>query len=84
MYVYTAILKMMYTEIGPTLNECFTRLESDSFPVRFLPEVVEAGHMAGCTTHAWYGIPEGVTVGAALGDFQCTFHSGLHQESDAG
>ena len=34
--------------------------------------------------HAWYDVPAGAVVSAAMGDFQCSFYAGLTQKSDAG
>ncbi|NWQ64739.1 SHPK Sedoheptulokinase, partial [Neopipo cinnamomea] len=58
-------------------------LEKSGFPVHLLPEVGDPGSTAGRTTHAWHGIPKGVKVGIALGDFQCSVYSCLTERTNA-
>ncbi|NXM27835.1 SHPK Sedoheptulokinase, partial [Oxyruncus cristatus] len=58
-------------------------LKKSGFPVHLLPEVGDPGSIAGRTTHAWHGIPKGVEVGIALGDFQCSVYSCLTERTDA-
>ncbi|XP_066419537.1 sedoheptulokinase isoform X2 [Molothrus aeneus] len=59
------------------------RLKNSGFPVHLLPEVGDPGSIAGRTTCAWHGIPQGAKVGIALGDFQCSVYSCLTERTDA-
>ncbi|XP_056662913.1 sedoheptulokinase [Monodelphis domestica] len=58
-------------------------LEEAGFPTRLLPDVAEAGALAGRTTHVWFGIPAGTEVGVALGDLQCSVFSCATRKTDA-
>ncbi|XP_072834716.2 sedoheptulokinase [Pogona vitticeps] len=58
-------------------------LGESHFPVRFLPEVVQPGGIAGHTSYAWHHIPKATQVGAALGDFQCSVYSCRPEDTDA-
>ncbi|XP_044139674.1 sedoheptulokinase isoform X3 [Bufo gargarizans] len=54
------------------------------FPLHLLPNVLDAGCLAGKTSYEWCGIPQGTEVGVALGDFQCSVYSSLTESTDAG
>ncbi|XP_074046632.1 sedoheptulokinase [Macrotis lagotis] len=58
-------------------------LEESGFPTHMLPDIAEAGTIAGTTSHEWFGIPQGTRVGVALGDLQCSVYSCLSQSTDA-
>ncbi|XP_043850464.1 sedoheptulokinase [Dromiciops gliroides] len=58
-------------------------LEESGFPTHLLPDVAEAGTVAGRTCHTWFGIPQGTKVGVALGDLQCSVYSCMSQSTDA-
>ncbi|KAM9035949.1 sedoheptulokinase [Sarcophilus harrisii] len=58
-------------------------LEESGFPTRLLPDVAEAGAIAGTTTHEWFGVPPGTKVGVALGDLQCSVFSCMSRSTDA-
>ncbi|XP_075710504.1 sedoheptulokinase [Rhinoderma darwinii] len=58
-------------------------LQEWGFPIRLLPNVVDAGCIAGKTSYEWCGIPQGTEVGVALGDFQCSVYSSLTNSTDA-
>lgn len=58
-------------------------LTSIEFPVNLLPNVVKSGEFAGKLSNSWYGIPEGIPVGAALGDLQCSILATLENKEDA-
>ena len=62
----------------------YRRLQEAGFPIHLLPDVTIAGNIVGHMPHAWYGIPEGTPVFAALGDLQCSVFSSMETESDAG
>ncbi|XP_044525419.1 LOW QUALITY PROTEIN: sedoheptulokinase, partial [Gracilinanus agilis] len=62
-------------------NSCV--LEEAGFPTRLLPDVAEAGAVAGRTSHEWFGIPAGAQVGVALGDLQCSVFSCMARRTDA-
>lgn len=62
----------------------FYSLEESGFPTHLLPDVAEAGTIAGQTTHQWFGIPQGTEVGVALGDLQCSVYSCMSRSTDAG
>lgn len=70
------------TDDNNTLLCC--RLTTVKFPEALLPEVVEAGQLAGTLVAPWYGIPQGTPVIAALGDLQCSILSRLQRHDDAG
>ncbi|XP_044139673.1 sedoheptulokinase isoform X2 [Bufo gargarizans] len=53
------------------------------FPLHLLPNVLDAGCLAGKTSYEWCGIPQGTEVGVALGDFQCSVYSSLTESTDA-
>ncbi|XP_040279278.1 sedoheptulokinase isoform X2 [Bufo bufo] len=59
-------------------------LREFGFPVHLLPNVLDAGCLAGKTSYEWCGIPQGTEVGVALGDFQCSVYSSLTESTDAG
>lgn len=58
-------------------------LQEWRFPISLLPNVVDAGCVAGRTSYEWCGIPQGAEVGVALGDFQCSVYSSLSKSTDA-
>lgn len=58
-------------------------LEEAGFPLNFLPDVVDAGKLAGHTISGWYGIPQGTPVYAALGDLQSSVVCSMDNEIDA-
>ncbi|XP_002735979.1 sedoheptulokinase-like [Saccoglossus kowalevskii] len=58
-------------------------LSEAGFPVKLLPEVKTPGSNAGNLEYNWYGIPQGVPVGIALGDMQCSILPSLQSETDA-
>ncbi|KAM3936370.1 sedoheptulokinase isoform 2-T2 [Leptodactylus fuscus] len=58
-------------------------LQEWRFPVPVLPDVLDAGCIAGKTSYEWCGIPQGAEVGVALGDFQCSVYSSLSESTDA-
>ncbi|XP_074153843.1 sedoheptulokinase isoform X2 [Sminthopsis crassicaudata] len=58
-------------------------LEESGFPTHLLPDVAEAGAIAGTTTHEWFGVPQGTKVGVALGDLQCSVFSCMSRSTDA-
>lgn len=69
-------------------NTCSKSWNSDllgksHFPIHLLPEVVEPGDLAGESTCKWHHIPKGTTIGAALGDFQCSVYSCMTESTDA-
>ncbi|XP_015913667.1 sedoheptulokinase [Parasteatoda tepidariorum] len=59
------------------------RLKEADFPLRLLPEVTIAGNIVGRMPTAWYGIPAGTPVFAALGDLQCSVFSSMETDHDA-
>ncbi|XP_027704579.1 sedoheptulokinase isoform X2 [Vombatus ursinus] len=61
----------------------FHILEESGFPTHLLPDVAEAGAIAGQSTHQWFGIPQGTKVGVALGDLQCSVYSCMSRSTDA-
>ncbi|XP_056415160.1 sedoheptulokinase [Hyla sarda] len=58
-------------------------LQEWGFPVHLLPNVLDAGCIAGKTSYEWCGIPQGAEVGVALGDFQCSVYSASPEITDA-
>ncbi|XP_069800484.1 sedoheptulokinase isoform X2 [Dendropsophus ebraccatus] len=58
-------------------------LQEWGFPIHILPNVVDAGCIAGRTSYEWCGIPQGAEVGVALGDFQCSVYSSSPGSTDA-
>ncbi|KAG8450397.1 hypothetical protein GDO86_002886 [Hymenochirus boettgeri] len=58
-------------------------LAKSGFPVFLLPDVENAGFIAGKTSCEWCGIPQGTQVGVALGDFQCSVYSSATESTDA-
>ncbi|GBM81323.1 Sedoheptulokinase [Araneus ventricosus] len=67
----------------PWLKEQLLRLKEAGFPLHLLPEVTIAGNIVGRMPCAWYGIPEGTPVFAALGDLQCSVFSSMETDHDA-
>ncbi|XP_020820441.1 sedoheptulokinase isoform X2 [Phascolarctos cinereus] len=61
----------------------FYSLEESGFPTHLLPDVAEAGTIAGWSAHQWFGIPQGTRVGVALGDLQCSVYSCMSRSTDA-
>ncbi|XP_025843735.2 sedoheptulokinase isoform X4 [Vulpes vulpes] len=59
-------------------------LRASGFPVHLLPDIAEAGSVAGRTSHAWFEIPKGTPVGVALGDLQASVYSCMAKRTDAG
>ncbi|XP_064460232.1 sedoheptulokinase-like [Ornithodoros turicata] len=59
------------------------RLCEADFPVSLLPDVVQAGELAGRLKSAWYGIPVETPVYAALGDMQSSVMSTMLEDRDA-
>nr|XP_055173979.1 sedoheptulokinase isoform X2 [Nyctereutes procyonoides] len=59
-------------------------LRASGFPVHLLPDIAEAGSVAGRTSRAWFEIPEGTPVGVALGDLQASVYSCMAKRTDAG
>ncbi|XP_077996297.1 sedoheptulokinase-like [Glandiceps talaboti] len=68
-----------------TVNNMWNRdiLTEAGFPVHLLPDVKAPGAVAGQLDSAWYGIQQGIPVGVALGDMQCSILPSLQSESDA-
>ncbi|XP_067120605.1 sedoheptulokinase-like [Centruroides vittatus] len=58
-------------------------LKDAGFPIDLLPDVVDAGQLAGQTTSCWYGIPQGTPVFAAWGDLQSSVVCSMANETDA-
>ncbi|XP_018100820.1 uncharacterized protein LOC734825 isoform X2 [Xenopus laevis] len=58
-------------------------LRGSGFPVFLLPDVVNAGCIAGKASYEWCGIRQGTEVGVALGDFQCSVYSSSTESTDA-
>ncbi|XP_063811895.1 sedoheptulokinase isoform X2 [Pseudophryne corroboree] len=58
-------------------------LQECGFPVYLLPQILDAGCIAGKTSYEWCGIPQGTEVGVALGDFQCAVYSSAAERTDA-
>ncbi|XP_075053045.1 sedoheptulokinase [Mixophyes fleayi] len=58
-------------------------LQEWGFPVSLLPDILDAGCIAGKTSYDWCGIPQGTEVGVALGDFQCAVYSSAAESTDA-
>ncbi|XP_041580258.1 sedoheptulokinase isoform X1 [Vulpes lagopus] len=58
-------------------------LRASGFPVHLLPDIAEAGSVAGRTSHAWFEIPKGTPVGVALGDLQASVYSCMAKRTDA-
>uniref|UniRef100_A0A673V551 Sedoheptulokinase n=1 Tax=Suricata suricatta TaxID=37032 RepID=A0A673V551_SURSU len=58
-------------------------LRTSGFPVHLLPDIAEAGSVAGRTSRAWFGIPKGTQVGVALGDLQASVYSCMARRTDA-
>ena len=59
-------------------------LKSANFPTHLLPVVAESSAVAGKLQQPLFGIPSGISVGVALGDFQCAVLSTISSETDAG
>ncbi|XP_038404476.1 sedoheptulokinase isoform X2 [Canis lupus familiaris] len=59
-------------------------LRASGFPVHLLPDIAEAGSVAGRTSRAWFEIPKGTPVGVALGDLQASVYSCMAKRTDAG
>jgi len=59
-------------------------LKSANFPTHLLPVVAESSAAAGKLQQPLFGIPSGISVGVALGDFQCAVLSTISSETDAG
>uniref|UniRef100_A0ABI7ZVQ3 Sedoheptulokinase n=1 Tax=Felis catus TaxID=9685 RepID=A0ABI7ZVQ3_FELCA len=59
-------------------------LRTSGFPIHLLPDIAEAGSLAGRTSRAWFGVPKGTRVGVALGDLQASVYSCMAQRTDAG
>ncbi|XP_021938891.1 sedoheptulokinase-like isoform X3 [Zootermopsis nevadensis] len=69
-------------------NTCVAEWNSDilqgaSFPTHLLPHIVKSGAIAGTLDRPWYGIPSGTSVGAALGDLQCSVLATMQKPDDA-
>ena len=60
------------------------RLKEAGFPVKFLPQVEKPGYIAGYLEKGYYGIPAGIPIGVALGDFQCSVLASFSRSTDAG
>ncbi|XP_042823749.1 sedoheptulokinase isoform X1 [Panthera tigris] len=58
-------------------------LRTSGFPIHLLPDIAEAGSLAGRTSRAWFGVPKGTRVGVALGDLQASVYSCMAQRTDA-
>lgn len=58
-------------------------LKEAGFPMKFLPQVKEPSFIAGHLESEYYGIPAGVPVGVALGDFQCSVLASMSHSTDA-
>lgn len=58
-------------------------LRSIDFPVNLLPKIMKSGEYAGKLKNSWNGIPEGIPVGVALGDLQCSIIATLENAQDA-
>lgn len=58
-------------------------LKSANFPTHLLPVVVVPGAVAGKLQKPFLGIPAGIPVGVALGDFQCSVLSSISWQNDA-
>ena len=63
---------------------CLCSLKSANFPTHLLPVVVVPGAVAGKLQKPFLGIPAGIPVGVALGDFQCSVLSSISCQNDAG
>ncbi len=81
-YSLLHVLTTWYT-IFTTYFFLIHRLSEVKFPVHLLPEVKDAGSLAGSLQEIWYGIQPGTPVGVALGDLQCSIISRL-QPNDSG
>ncbi|XP_053426055.1 sedoheptulokinase [Nycticebus coucang] len=58
-------------------------LRNSDFPTHLLPDIAEAGSVAGRTSHMWLEIPKGTPVGVAMGDLQASVYSCMAQRTDA-
>ncbi|XP_004781993.1 sedoheptulokinase [Mustela putorius furo] len=58
-------------------------LKASGFPIHLLPDIAEAGSVAGRTSRAWFEIPKGTQVGVALGDLQASVYSCMAKRTDA-
>ncbi|XP_033226647.1 sedoheptulokinase-like isoform X2 [Belonocnema kinseyi] len=59
-------------------------LNEGNFPVRLLPsKIFKPGESAGKLKSSWFGIPEGTTIGVALGDLQSSVYALLRDPRDA-
>ncbi|XP_011306342.1 sedoheptulokinase isoform X2 [Fopius arisanus] len=59
-------------------------MSTSNFPIDLLPKrILRPGEIAGHLMHTWFGIPEGVPVGVALGDLQCSVFALLKGPDEA-
>ncbi|KAM4795442.1 sedoheptulokinase [Rhinophrynus dorsalis] len=58
-------------------------LRESGFPISLLPNIANAGCVAGKMPYEWCGVPQGTEVGVALGDFQCSVYSSATESTDA-
>ncbi|GAB5580632.1 coiled-coil domain-containing protein 54 [Prionailurus iriomotensis] len=73
------ILSSVIKQKAPGSSE----LRTSGFPIHLLPDIAEAGSLAGRTSRAWFGVPKGTRVGVALGDLQASVYSCMAQRTDA-
>jgi len=59
-------------------------LQSQGFPVHLLPDIQIPGQFAGNLKNDCCGLPQGTTVGIALGDLQCSVLASMDVKNEAG